>query len=70
MEPDATVTYSDRQGQIDATYGWSGSLVGTGSMDLIEVHDDYLSMQIHFVRPFKSRLKSVFILKSWKLEQK
>jgi len=55
MEPDATVTYSDRQGQVGATHGWSGVLVGAGGMELMEVHDDALKMQINFVKPFKSQ---------------
>jgi effector-binding domain-containing protein len=55
MEPDAAVTYSDRQGQVGATYGWSGVLVGAGGMELMEVHDDALKMQITFVKPFKSQ---------------
>ena len=54
MEPDATLVYSDRQGQVGATYGWSGLLVGAGGMELMEVHDNALKMQINFVKPFKS----------------
>ena len=55
MEPDATLTYSDRQGQVGATYGWSGVLVGAGGMELMEVYDNALKMQINFVKPFKSQ---------------
>ncbi|HFQ62075.1 MAG TPA: hypothetical protein ENK39_07250 [Epsilonproteobacteria bacterium] len=62
MEPDATLTYSDRQGQVGATYGWSGVLVGAGSMELMEVHDDSLKMQIRFVKPFKSIADVTFSL--------
>lgn len=54
MEPDATLTYSQRQGQVGASYGWSGLLVGAGSMELLTVHDDLLEMEINFVKPFKS----------------
>ena len=54
MEPDAALVYSDRQGQVGATYGWSGFLVGAGAMELMEVYDDELKMQITFVKPFKS----------------
>ena len=54
MEPDATLTYSDRQGQVGATYGWSGVLIGSGSMELLEVNEHKLSMVIHFLKPFKS----------------
>ena len=55
MEPDATLTYSDRQGQVGATYGWAGVLIGAGSMELMEVRDDELKMELNFVKPFKSR---------------
>ena len=54
MEPDATLTYSDRQGQVGASYGWSGVLIGAGSMELMDVHDNELKMQLNFVKPFKS----------------
>ena len=60
MEPDAAVTYSDRQGQVGATYGWSGILVGAGSMELMSVHDKLLEMELIFVKPFKSRAKVSF----------
>lgn len=54
MEPDATLTYSDRQGQVGATYGWAGVLIGAGSMELMEVREDELKMELNFVKPFKS----------------
>jgi len=64
MEPDATLTYSDRQGQVGANYGWSGVLVGAGSMELMEVHDNTLKMQLTFVKPFKSRADDSFVLET------
>ena len=63
MEPDAGLTYSQRQGQVGATYGWSGVLVGAGSMELLSVHDDLLKMAITFVKPFKSAAEVTFKLK-------
>ena len=60
MEPDATLTYSDRQGQVGATYGWSGIMIGSGSMELMGVRDDLLEMEINFVKPFKSKAKVSF----------
>lgn len=62
MEPDAALTYSDRQGQVGANYGWSGVLIGAGSMELTEVHSDALKMQLYFVKPFKSEAKVGFSL--------
>jgi len=62
MEPDAALTYSDRQGQVGATYGWSGVLVGAGSMELMAVKDHTLKMQLMFVKPFKSQAAVTFKL--------
>lgn len=62
MEPDAALTYSDRQGQVGATYGWSGLLIGAGSMELMEVQDTALKMQLTFVKPFKSQADVSFTL--------
>lgn len=64
MEPDATVAYSDRQGQIGATYGWSGILIGAGSMELMEVHDTRLKMELMFVEPFRTTAWVQFDLES------
>jgi len=64
MEPDAALTYSDRQGQVGANYGWSGVLIGAGSMELTEVHSDALKMQLHFVKPFKSEAGVTFKLEA------
>jgi len=64
MEPEATVTYSDRQGQVGATYGWSGILVGAGSMELMGCHDGFIEMEIVFIKPFKSTAKVIFELET------
>ena len=64
MEPDAIVTYSDRQGQVGANYGWSGVLVGAGSMELLEVHENELKMQLNFLKPFKSQARVGFLLEA------
>jgi predicted transcriptional regulator YdeE len=62
MEPDATLIYSDRQGHVGATYGWSGIVVGAGSMELMEVQDRQLKMQINFLHPFRSTASVAFKL--------
>jgi len=64
MEPDAALTYSDRQGQVGANYGWSGVLIGAGSMELIEVHSNTLKMELRFVKPFKSEARVAFMLEA------
>jgi effector-binding domain-containing protein len=63
MEPDATLIYSERQGQVGATYGWAGELIGAGGMELLEVRDDALVMEINFVKPFKSTADVGFFFK-------
>jgi len=62
MEPDATLTFSDRQGQVGATYAWAGTLVGVGSAELTEVQDTQLKMDLQFVKPFKSPANVTYIL--------
>lgn len=64
MEPDATVAYSDRQGQVGATYGWSGILIGSGSMELTEVHEQSLKMELLFVEPFRTMARAGFNLEA------
>ena len=54
MEPDVTLVYSDRQGQVGASYGWAGELIGAGGIELMEAGGDSLKMEINFVKPFKS----------------
>jgi len=63
MEPDASIVYSDRQGQVGANYGWSGVLIGAGSMELMHVSEHALKMDLHFVKPFKSQADIYFTLK-------
>ncbi len=64
MEPDVTLVYSERQGQVGASYGWAGQLIGAGGMELMEVQDESLKMELNFVKPFKSRADVGFELVS------
>jgi effector-binding domain-containing protein len=76
MEPDATLTFTPRQGQVGATYAWAGMLVGAGSMELLEVHDESLKMDLQFVQPFRSSAQVIFDFEerddgvevTWKME--
>jgi len=45
MEPDATLTYTQRQrqGQVGASYGWSGTLVGVGNMEMLTAEEDLIT---------------------------
>jgi len=66
MEPDATLMYSTNQGQVGASYAWSGLLVGSGRIELIEVQEKTLLMKIHFVKPFKFNASVCFDLEALK----
>ena len=78
MEPDATLTFSDRQGQVGASYAWAGTLVGAGSAELIEVQDKQIKMDLQFVKPFKNQAKVTYLLSedengthlTWRLDGK
>lgn len=62
IEPDATVTFSDLQGDVGASQTWQGELVGAGSMELTEVHDALLVYRLQFLKPFRSQSKVTFEL--------
>lgn len=60
MEPDATLTYNDKQGQAGATYAWSGILVGAGSMEITDIMSREIHCKLTIVKPFKSEADVVF----------
>ena len=62
MEPDATLTYTTNLGEVGSGYAWSGTLVGAGSVELLEVKEDALKMHISFVQPMKSSAEITFNL--------
>jgi len=62
MEPNATVNYNDKQGEVGASYTWSGLLIGEGTMELLEIRDYALKMELTFEKPFKSKANINFSL--------
>jgi len=62
MEPEAILEYSGKAGEHGSRYTWTGNLVGEGSMQLEDATEDQLDMELHFIKPFKSRAKVSFEL--------
>jgi len=62
MEPNATVKYNDKQGEVGASYTWSGVFIGEGTMELLEIRDYALKMELTFEKPFKSKVNINFSL--------
>ena len=55
MEKDAEVTYSDNQGELHSTNAWSGTLLGSGNMELTGIDINRLEMKLQLLQPFKSK---------------
>ncbi len=62
IEPTAKVAFSDYQGEVNSGFSWDGELVGAGQMKLIYADDKNVEMDLHFIKPFKSKAKSIFTL--------
>jgi len=62
MEPEAQLTFNEKQGQIGAAYEWQGKLVGAGSMELVGIEEQRLEMDLQFIKPFKSTARVSFDL--------
>lgn len=64
IEPDATLEYSDTQGEVGSNYHWQGELIGSGNMVLEKIGTADLEMKITFLSPFKSTAQVTFDLES------
>lgn len=60
LEPSCPLTYRGTQGQLGASYEWDGHIIGAGSMILSAKDADRIDMELHFLRPFKSRAHVYF----------
>jgi len=56
-EPDAQVDVRGTAGQIGHGYDWNGDLVGSGSMEIASIVGNRQNMDLHFLKPFKSKAK-------------
>ncbi len=63
-EPDATINYNNKQGEVGAKYDWEGKIVGSGSMEILNINDQQIEIQLAFITPFKSIAQVVFDLES------
>lgn len=60
MEPDCRVNYYGEAGAKGSGYHWSGDMIGEGKMTLIDKTDRHLSIELEFLRPFKSVAQADF----------
>lgn len=61
-EPDAKLSYRGEPGKPGHGYEWEGELTGAGSMELISNETSQMSMDLTFLKPFKSTAKVRFDL--------
>jgi len=59
-EPDATLSFRGVAGEPGHGYSWEGELTGAGSMELTDNQLDAMSMDLTFLKPFKSTAKVRF----------
>lgn len=61
LDPDLKRTYSGPTNGVDATYEWAGNRkAGTGRMRITRVEPNEISVDLTFLKPFKSDSKTVF----------
>lgn len=59
-EPDATLTFSGQAGTAGHAFTWDGKLIGSGNMTMTDCSVDNLTMDLAFLKPFKSTAKVRF----------
>lgn len=64
VEPDAKVTFNTLQGKVGAMQTWEGEMVGFGSLELTEIHNNQLVYSLQFLKPFRSQSQVTFELTS------
>ena len=63
MDRDSTINFSQQQGEVGSSYDWKGELVGTGSMELMEIDKKHIAIKTTLRKPFKSVVNSLFTFK-------
>ncbi len=54
-DPNCQYVYSDKQGEVGASYSWSGNdEVGVGSMKITELNEDKVVIDLIFTSPWES----------------
>lgn len=64
MEPDASVTYQGKPGELGHGYDWEGEKVGAGGMILTALDANRLESKLTFLKPWKSKADIAFSFKS------
>lgn len=62
LEPATHLEFNDKQGEIGASYSWSGEMIGSGTMELTNMSDSRLEMRLCFIKPFRSTARVEFHL--------
>ncbi len=61
MDPNLTRNYSGAASGAGAAYDWSGNKkVGQGRMDITATTPSRIDIDLHFMKPFEARNKTVF----------
>jgi hypothetical protein len=64
LDPNLTRTYGGADAGVGATYGWEGNRkAGKGRMEITGVDDGSVTIDLQFLKPFKSRSTTVFTLR-------
>jgi hypothetical protein len=65
LDPDLQRTYGGPEAGVGATYEWKGNRkAGQGRMEITDVQpDEAVTIEVQFVKPFKSRSTSAFRLR-------
>ena len=64
MERTAKLSYFGTPGQAGHGYEWDGELVGAGGMTIASIEQGQQKMDLHFLRPFKSKAQVMIEIKS------
>lgn len=63
VDPNATATFNDKQGEVGATFEWSGNdEVGTGKQTITEISENKVKMDLEFTAPHQSTSEVYYTL--------
>lgn len=62
IEPNANVSFSEKQGEVKSWQEWNGDIIGAGRIEITDISDDIIKFDLNFLKPFKSEAKTYFLL--------
>ncbi len=62
MEPDTALEYYGTPGEAGHRYGWDGTLVGAGRMEIQAIESGRIDMDLNFLKPFKANAKVQMVI--------